>query len=223
MMYRPSSGRKDFNRLDPGENKTDKEAARPMMRMIHSSSGRDCFGVASPSARPTLTMDFSSAPPATRAAMLAPSSGRQGFRAFSSTPSSNSSSMVFTMAHPSSGRQDFNSTLPQPAWQPPHRANSGTGGGSASAAGHVRHESITCDVCGVSPIVGVRYRCTVCPDYDVCGLCVDHAPPTSLSGVAPNGHDRDTHYYLRIRESTPQVHDTVAANATRPIEKPSLV
>ena len=176
-----------------------------MMRMIHPSSGRDNFGIASPSVRPSSTTNTSNAPPPTPAFMLAPSSGRQGFYNPSSTSSSNSSSMGFAMAKPSSGRQDFNSTLPQPAWQPSHLANSGNGGGSATSAGHVRHESITCDVCGVSPIVGVRYRCAVCPDYDVCETCVDHAPPTSLSGVAPNGHDRDTHFYLRIRQSTSQV------------------
>jgi len=195
-MLAPSSGRQGF--YNPSSTSSS-DSSSMMVAMARPSSGRQDFNSTLPQ-------------PAWQPSHLA-NSGNGGGSA-SSTSSSDSSSMMFAMARPSSGRQDFNSTLPQPpAWQPPNLANSGNGGGSASAAGRVRHESITCDVCGVSPIVGVRYRCTVCPDYDVCEICVDYAPPTSLSGVAPNGHDRDNHFYLRIRQSTPQVHDTVAASA----------
>jgi len=35
----------------------------------------------------------------------------------------------------------------------------------------VVHEGVTCDDCGVSPIEGVRYRCTVCDNYDLCEKC----------------------------------------------------
>ena len=33
------------------------------------------------------------------------------------------------------------------------------------------HSYSRCDGCEQFPIVGVRYRCTVCNDYDLCGLC----------------------------------------------------
>jgi hypothetical protein len=35
----------------------------------------------------------------------------------------------------------------------------------------VVHHNIVCDNCGITPIVGIRYRCEFCPDYDLCGSC----------------------------------------------------
>ncbi len=33
------------------------------------------------------------------------------------------------------------------------------------------HSYVTCDGCGVKPIVGNRYKCTICNDFDYCELC----------------------------------------------------
>ena len=33
------------------------------------------------------------------------------------------------------------------------------------------HLNVTCDGCGVHPIVGVRYKCGVCPNFDFCENC----------------------------------------------------
>jgi len=33
------------------------------------------------------------------------------------------------------------------------------------------HTYITCDGCEVKPIVGLRYKCTVCADFDYCEKC----------------------------------------------------
>jgi len=33
------------------------------------------------------------------------------------------------------------------------------------------HEGVHCDGCGAHPIVGARYKCTVCYDYDLCSKC----------------------------------------------------
>lgn len=32
----------------------------------------------------------------------------------------------------------------------------------------VVHTHVTCDECHAHPIVGIRYKCVVCPDFDVC-------------------------------------------------------
>lgn len=37
--------------------------------------------------------------------------------------------------------------------------------------GHATHQGVTCDVCGESPITGIRYKCLNCRDYDVCMKC----------------------------------------------------
>eukprot|EP00743_Colponemidia_sp_Colp-15_P001546 GILK01001688.1.p1 GENE.GILK01001688.1~~GILK01001688.1.p1 ORF type:complete len:665 (+),score=86.75 GILK01001688.1:126-2120(+) len=33
------------------------------------------------------------------------------------------------------------------------------------------HNKVTCDGCGMLPIVGIRYKCAVCADYDLCEEC----------------------------------------------------
>jgi len=33
------------------------------------------------------------------------------------------------------------------------------------------HTRIECDGCGMAPIVGPRYKCSVCPDFDLCDKC----------------------------------------------------
>jgi len=35
----------------------------------------------------------------------------------------------------------------------------------------VVHKNIICDECEMSPIVGVRYKCSVREDYDICEAC----------------------------------------------------
>jgi len=55
------------------------------------------------------------------------------------------------------------------------------------------HHNIICDGCNVTPIQGVRYKCTTCPDYDLCATCeakgqhpVDH--PLIKMKVASSPH-----------------------------------
>ena len=33
------------------------------------------------------------------------------------------------------------------------------------------HEDYNCDLCRVFPIVGPRYHCNECPDFDLCEEC----------------------------------------------------
>lgn len=49
--------------------------------------------------------------------------------------------------------------------------------------------NVRCDICGVYPIVGIRYKCGVCPIFDLCEPC-----------RAKNEHD-DHHPFAKIRDS----------------------
>jgi len=33
------------------------------------------------------------------------------------------------------------------------------------------HRGVRCDGCGQNPIVGTRYKCSICPDFDFCEIC----------------------------------------------------
>ena len=49
------------------------------------------------------------------------------------------------------------------------------------------HLGITCDVCGVYGIVGVRYKCLECSDFDICEKC-----------EAKDSHD---HFLIKIKDN----------------------
>jgi hypothetical protein len=55
-------------------------------------------------------------------------------------------------------------------------ANRGTSGSSDGATrgpapNTASHAQVTCDECGISPIVGARFKCTVRHDFDLCSKC----------------------------------------------------
>jgi len=35
----------------------------------------------------------------------------------------------------------------------------------------VRHKTITCDACEETGLRGIRWKCTVCDEYDLCHVC----------------------------------------------------
>jgi len=51
----------------------------------------------------------------------------------------------------------------------------------------VVHTNVTCDGCGVGPIQGLRYKCSVCKNFDYCASCEERL-----------GHD---HAFLKIRKN----------------------
>jgi len=69
--------------------------------------------------------------------------------------------------------------------------------GSASS-----HDNVRCDGCGVFPIVGPRYNCTVCRDFDLCANCERTA-----------GHPPE-HPLLKYRQpaNTPTVHHGITCD-----------
>jgi hypothetical protein len=48
----------------------------------------------------------------------------------------------------------------------------------------VVHQNVTCDGCGVGAIKGIRYKCSICKDFDFCAMCEER-----------RGHD---HAFLKI-------------------------
>jgi len=62
--------------------------------------------------------------------------------------------------------------------------------------GPVIHEGVTCDGCGVIPIVGTRFKCSVCHDYDLCEKCEVkggevHDPSHPLLKISVPVHPRE--------------------------------
>ena len=88
------------------------------------------------------------------------------------------------MLRPSSGRSGFDPTTPGP----PAATSSAR---TTTAEGLNRHVGITCDQCGQDPLLGVRYRCSVCPDFDLCEACIA-SPSDAIHG------DGGYHLFLRI-------------------------
>ena len=46
----------------------------------------------------------------------------------------------------------------------------------SSGQGNVTHENTKCKGCEASPIIGTRYECTVCPQFDFCSKCEEYKP-----------------------------------------------
>jgi hypothetical protein len=57
----------------------------------------------------------------------------------------------------------------------------------------VYHPDVHCNACGASRIYGIRYKCAVCPSFNLCERCEAHEERRTV-----NGHSGE-HPFLKIR------------------------
>lgn len=48
--------------------------------------------------------------------------------------------------------------------------------------GEVVHRNVSCDLCGAQPIVGIRFKCAECPNFDLCSECEAKGDPSDFVG-----------------------------------------
>ena len=61
----------------------------------------------------------------------------------------------------------------------------------------VSHPRVSCDSCGTRGIVGTRYKCNECPDFDLCSSCRHH--PSGTASTWPGSHSMATHTYTSFQ------------------------
>lgn len=69
----------------------------------------------------------------------------------------------------------------------------------AQEARSMVHPNVICDGCN-GPVVGTRYKCSVCPDYDLCSVCEGkglHREHSKLIFPNPFGHLSDSFSHSR--------------------------
>lgn len=62
---------------------------------------------------------------------------------------------------------------------------------SASGSAQVIHDGVSCDSCRMQPILGVRYKCQVCHNFDLCETCESnqvHDPSHALTKMRVASH-----------------------------------
>merc|ERR1719210_2515767 len=77
----------------------------------------------------------------------------------------------------------------------------------ALAAPESVHVNVVCDGCGAQPLTGPRFRCQVCPDYDLCGSCY-----MRKDEIHP-GHSFDCMPKVRAKVGASSARVPVGANA----------
>lgn len=65
---------------------------------------------------------------------------------------------------------------------------------NAEASRENVHSGIICDSCGVGPIRGARFKCTVCSDFDLCAVCEG----AQLALTSGTNHHEPTHPMVKM-------------------------
>ncbi len=106
------------------------------------------------------------------------------------------------MGHESSGRYNFSPSVfvveePEPEFIPEARPE-------------VVHTQAACDGCRERPLIGVRYKCLYCPDYDLCSKCLESLEafhPTnstnSMFGSRKKPIHDPSHRFVRMASAIP--------------------
>eukprot|EP00439_Symbiodinium_sp_Y106_P087091 s29_g39.t1 len=75
--------------------------------------------------------------------------------------------------------------------------------------GLLEHPGVHCDGCGATPLLGPRFKCVSCPDYDLCGVCY-------ANRLHLHGGDCDTHdFTCNLSEATHPLHMKLMARALK--------
>jgi next-to-BRCA1 protein 1 len=67
--------------------------------------------------------------------------------------------------------------------------------GFESTSKTARHVNVQCDICNSKDFIGVRYKCSTCPDFDVCSRCIDQVEDENLH----------PHTFLRVSKPIPML------------------
>eukprot|EP00696_Hemimastix_kukwesjijk_P004780 gnl/Hemi2/16110_TR5343_c0_g1_i1.p2 gnl/Hemi2/16110_TR5343_c0_g1~~gnl/Hemi2/16110_TR5343_c0_g1_i1.p2 ORF type:complete len:106 (+),score=19.25 gnl/Hemi2/16110_TR5343_c0_g1_i1:95-412(+) len=87
------------------------------------------------------------------------------------------------------GRDGFEREPPRP-----RMLMTSSGRDNFTPTGEVIHTGVMCDACGTRPIVGIRYKCNACPDFDLCAAC---------EGQGCHVAENPSHIFLKIRTAQP--------------------
>lgn len=91
-----------------------------------------------------------------------------------------------------------------------------SGGWTVEDIMDIRHDGVTCDSCEASPIIGPRFKCAHCRNYDLCSLCY-----SSRHSLHPPDHEFDC--YELPKKRSPKVGKLRKDKARSGCQPPSLV
>jgi len=88
------------------------------------------------------------------------------------------------------------------------------------------HHGITCDGCQVCPIQGIRWKCTVCPDYDLCDKCHTaevHKDHSFVKKETARVWNRCPRFQRGVKHCEKKVEEPKKAEEPKPVEQPKPV
>ena len=86
--------------------------------------------------------------------------------------------------------QTINASLPEPEFKAFKEKVENIENEHVQQSNSAQHDRVECDGCGAHPIVGPRYKCSVCKNFDYCARCeelLEHPHPF-IKIIDPNMH-----------------------------------